>query len=222
MNISAPCVAVILSGCGFQDGCEIHEAVCTLLALDQQGAKVQCFAPDVEQARVVNHLSNDEVNENRNVLIESARIARGSVQPLSAFDANEFDALVIPGGLGAALNLSNFAALREHCTIQQDVANAVTSMYQAGKPIGAMCIAPVILAKLIPGARLTIGQNATFAQACQNMWAEHRNASEGEVVVDTAKRLVSTPCYMLEASISQIYISAQSLTQELLKMVRQQ
>ncbi|MDO4770146.1 MAG: isoprenoid biosynthesis glyoxalase ElbB [Brachymonas sp.] len=222
MNISAPCVAVILSGCGFQDGSEIHEAVCTLLALDQQGAKVQCFAPDVEQARVVNHLSNDEVNESRNVLIESARIARGAVQPLSAFDASEFDALVIPGGLGAALNLSNFAALREHCTIQQDVANAVTSMHQAGKPIGAMCIAPVILAKLIPGARLTIGQNATFAQACQNMWAEHRNASEGEVVVDTAKRLVSTPCYMLEASISQIYISAQSLTQELLKMVRQQ
>lgn len=219
MNPSAPLrVAVILSGCGFQDGSEIHEAVCTLLALDQQGAQVQCFAPDIKQLRVTNHCTGAATDESRNVLIESARIARGAIQPLSAFDANEFDALVMPGGFGAALNLSDFAIRGAQCNIQPDVAKAVNSMHQARKPIGALCIAPVILAKLIPGARVTIGQDADTAQTCCEMGAEHRTCSHGEVAIDTGKRLVTTPCYMLNARISQIYDGAQALVRELLKM----
>ena len=118
---SSPKVAVVLSGCGFQDGSEIHEAVCTLLALDQQGASYQCFAPDMAQARVVNHLTGSEVHDARNVLVESARIARGAIQPLADFDASRFDALVMPGGFGAALNLSDFAQAGAHCSVQKDM-----------------------------------------------------------------------------------------------------
>ena len=211
-------VAVILSGCGFQDGSEIHEAVCTLLALDQQGAQVQCFAPDIKQLRVTDHCTGAATGESRNVLVESARIARGAIQPLSAFDASEFDALVMPGGFGAALNLSDFAIRGAQCNIQPNVAKAVSSMHQARKPIGALCIAPVILAKLIPGAHITIGQDADTAQTCCEMGAEHQTCSHGEVAVDIGKRLVTTPCYMLDARISQIYDGAQALVRELLKM----
>ena len=216
---SAPLhVAVILSGCGFQDGSEIHEAVCTLLALDQQGAHYQCFAPDMAQARVANHYSGSTADESRNVLVESARIARGAIQPLSAFDASHFHALVMPGGFGAALNLSDFATAGAQCSVQPDVARAVTSMHQAGKPIGALCIAPVILARLIPGARITIGQDADTAQACEALGAKHHNTTHGEVVVDEDNRLVTTPCYMLDARISQIYAGAQALVHEVLRM----
>lgn len=216
---SAPLqVAVILSGCGFQDGSEIHEAVSTLLALDQQGAQYQCFAPDMAQARVADHYRGNTADESRNVLVESARIARGAIQPLSAFDAGNFHALVMPGGFGAALNLSNFATAGTQCSVQPDVARAVTSMHQAGKPIGALCIAPVILARLIPGACITIGQDADTAQACEALGAKHRNTNHGEVVVDEPNRLVTTPCYMLDARISQIYAGAQALVRELLRM----
>lgn len=215
---SSPKVAVVLSGCGFQDGSEIHEAVCTLLALDQQGAHYQCFAPDIAQARVVNHLTGSEVPDARNVLVESARIARGAIQPLAAFDASRFDALVMPGGFGAAINLSDFAQAGAQCSVQKDVARAVAAMHQAGKPIGALCIAPVILARLLPGARLTIGKDADTANACRQMGAIHQDTGHGEVAVDMQNRLVTTPCYMLDARISQIFEDAQILVRELLKM----
>ena len=222
MTMSKPLsVAVILSGCGFQDGSEIHEAVCTLLALDQQGAHYQCFAPDMAQARVMNHYAQAEApTETRNVLVESARIARGNIQPLANFQAEQFDALVMPGGFGAALNLSNFATAGAQCAVQADVARAVSSMHQVGKPIGALCIAPVILARLIPGARITIGQDAATAAACQTMGAQHSNTGHGEVTVDADNRLVTTPCYMLDSRISQIHDGAQALVRELLKMAR--
>ncbi|MDO5653607.1 MAG: isoprenoid biosynthesis glyoxalase ElbB [Brachymonas sp.] len=218
---TSPKIAVILSGCGFQDGSEIHEAVCALLALDQQGAQYQCFAPDVPQARVMNHLKGEEANETRNVLVESARIARGNIQPLSALDTAQFDALVMPGGFGAALNLSDFAKAGAQCTVQPDVEKAVKAMHAAGKPIGALCIAPVILARLLPGTRLTIGSDADTASACTAMGAEHQNTDHGEIAVDAKNRIVTTPCYMLEARISQIYDGAQALVKELLKMVRE-
>lgn len=214
-------VAVILSGCGFQDGSEIHEAVCTLLALDQQGATYQCFAPDVAQNRVSNHYSMAQAeDETRNVLVESARIARGNIRPLADLQVQDFDALVIPGGFGAALNLSSFAVQGAQCIVQADVECAVNGMRQAGKPIGALCIAPVILAKLVPNASVTIGNDADIAAACQAMGAKHQNTAHGEVVVDEANRLVSTPCYMLESGISQIYDGATALVRELLRMAR--
>ena len=215
---SSPKVAVVLSGCGFQDGSEIHEAVCTLLALDQQGAHYQCFAPDMAQARVVDHLTGSEIPDTRNVLVESARIARGAIQPLADFDASRFDALVMPGGFGAALNLSDFAQAGAQCSVQKDMAHAVATMHQAGKPIGALCIAPVILARLLPGARLTIGKDAETADACRKMGAIHQDTGHGQVAVDRQNRLVTTPCYMLDARISQIFEDAQILVRELLKI----
>lgn len=212
-------VAVLLSGCGFQDGAEIHESVCTLLALSQRGAAVQCFAPDMEQACVVNHFTGEaEAGARRNVLVESARIARGVVAPLADFDAAQYDALILPGGFGAALNLSDFASRGADCTVQSDVARAITSMHQQGKPIGALCIAPVLLARLLPGVQLTIGSDSATASAVQDMGAQHHSTQARQIVVDAAHRLVSTPCYMLDSSLADIFAGADALVAEVLRM----
>ncbi|MFP4387110.1 MAG: isoprenoid biosynthesis glyoxalase ElbB, partial [Alphaproteobacteria bacterium] len=141
-------VAVILSGCGVYDGSEIHEATLSLLALDQAGAHVQCFAPDMEQMHVINHISGEETEEKRNVLVESARIARGKIKPLTEFTADSYDAVLLPGGFGAAKNLCDFAVLGAECAVNEQAAEALRSMHKKGKPIAALCIAPVILAKL--------------------------------------------------------------------------
>ena len=220
--MSAPCpqVAVILSGCGHQDGSEIHEAVCTLLALDQQGAAYQCFAPDVAQTRVANHCTGKDMPETRHVLVESARIARGAIAPLSALNAANFDALILPGGYGAALNLSDFAQKGAQCTVLPEVAQAITRMHAAGKPIGALCIAPVIVSKLLPGVLLTIGSDADTAHAVQQLGSRHQNTTHGEIVVDAHMRVVTTPCYMLDARISQVYDGAQALVAAVLDMVK--
>ena len=210
--------AVILSGCGHQDGAEIHEATLTLLAIHTHGAEFICYAPDIKQHHVLNHITGQEMNEQRNVLIESARIARGKIAALATFDAGSVDGLVIPGGFGAAKNLSSYAFDGAKCSVNADVAKAIKAVYAAGKPIGALCIAPVILARLIPGARITIGQDADTAQACEALGAKHHNTTHGEVVVDEDNRLVTTPCYMLDARISQIYAGAQALVHEVLCM----
>lgn len=211
-------IAVILSGCGFQDGAEIQEAVMTLLALDQQGADYQCFAPDVEQFKVQNHLTGEQVSETRNVLVESARISRGEIKALSEFNADDFDALVMPGGFGAALNLSSFAIDGPACSVNSEVENAVRSTHDAKKPIGALCIAPVILAKLIPNANLTIGSDAGVAEAVESLGASHSNTTHGEVIIDPANKLVTTPCYMLDAKVSDIYKGADALVREVLTL----
>lgn len=204
-------VAVVLSGCGFQDGSEIHESVLTLLALDQQGAEYSCFAPDINQTKVQNHYQQQIMDEPRNVLVESARIARGDIQSLAQFDGNNFDAIIFPGGFGAASNLSSFATDGPDCQINSDVEQAIRSMHGAGKVIGALCIAPVLLAKLLPGAELTIGQDEGVANAIIKMGASHSETSHGEIVIDEINNLVTTPCYMLDASISDIYVGATKL-----------
>ncbi len=214
----AKSIAVILSGCGFQDGAEIQESVMTLLALDLQGVSYQCFAPDIEQLKVQNHLTGEAVSESRNVLVESARIARGDIKTLSEFEVENFDALVMPGGFGAALNLSTFAIGGAACTINSDVEAAVRTTYAAKKPIGALCIAPVILAKLIPNASLTIGNDTDVAKALESMGANHSNSNHGEVLVDPINKLVTTPCYMLDAKVSDIYRGANALVRELITL----
>lgn len=213
-------VAVVLSGCGFQDGAEIHESVCTLLALSQRGASVQCFAPDMAQARVVNHYTGEPEQgaAARNVLVEAARIARGNIVALADFDAAQHDALILPGGFGAALNLSDFAHSGAQCTVQPDVARAITTMHQQGKPIGALCIAPVLLARLLPGACLTIGHDSATASAVQGMGAQHQSTQARQIVVDAAHKLVSTPCYMLDSSLADIFAGADALVAEVLRM----
>lgn len=212
-------VAVILSGCGVYDGAEIHESVLALLALDRQGAEYQCFAPDIAQHHVINHLTGDEMPESRNVLIESARIARGNIKPLNEFDAAAFNALLLPGGFGAAKNLSTLAFDGPNCTVNADVSNAVNAMANAGKPIGALCIAPAVLAKILKGAKVTIGSDEGTIGAIETMGGAHQRTTHAEVVVDEQRKLVTSPCYMLDASISQIAEGADNTVRELLKLM---
>lgn len=217
-------IAVILAGCGVYDGSEIHEAVCTLLAISRAGAEAVCYAPDIAQAHVVNHLTGEEAPETRNVLVEAARIARGKIQPLAAFDAGSVDALVIPGGFGAAKNLCDFAFKGPDCTVDPALVAAVAAMRAAGKPIGALCIAPAILARLLgsQGVELTIGNDAETAGALESLGARHRITKAGEVVVDETLRVVTSPCYMLESTLAEIADGAENTVKSLLALIRQQ
>lgn len=217
---AAPKVAVVLSGCGVFDGAEIHESVCTLLSLDRHGASYQCFAPDVDQAHVINHLKGEVAEgESRNVLVEAARIARGNVLPLSEYNVENFDALVFPGGFGAAKNLSTFAFDGAECTVNSDVERAVKDTVAASKPIAALCIAPAFIAKLLDGVEVTIGQDEGTANAISAMGAKHAATGHGGVVIDPKYKLVTAPCYMLESTISQIADGANAAIEALLAIV---
>jgi enhancing lycopene biosynthesis protein 2 len=213
-------VAVVVSGCGVFDGAEIHESVLALLALDRQGAAYQCFAPDIDQFHVINHISGDEMDESRNVLIESARIARGQIKALREFDAGAFDALLLPGGFGVAKNLSNLAFEGPECVVNADLQHAVTAMVGAGKPIGALCISPAVIARILSGARVTIGEDPATAGAIKAMGGIHQKTSHAEIVIDEHLKLVTSPCYMLDASISQIADGTENAVQALLELTR--
>ncbi len=211
--------AVILAGCGSKDGAEIHEATLTLLAIQKNGAMYEIFAPDIPQHHVINHLTNQEMRETRNVLIESARIARGKIKALSQFRANDFDALILPGGFGVAKNLCDFAFKGEACTVNPEVEKAMKAMAGQGKPIGALCIAPVMLAKVFGDVELTIGQDRGTAAAVEKMGARHVASKHGEVVIDRKGKLFTTPCYMLDASIAQIAEGADNIVKAMLKSI---
>ncbi|MBC7908261.1 MAG: isoprenoid biosynthesis glyoxalase ElbB [Rhodospirillaceae bacterium] len=217
--MTKPSFAVVLSGCGVNDGAEIHEAVLTLLSIDRAGGSYQCFAPDIAQRDVINHLTGQEVSAPRNVLVESARIARGKIKALSAFDASQFDTLILPGGFGAAKNLCSFALDGPECSVNVDVERAVKAMRAQGKPIGALCIAPVVLARVLGDVTVTIGTDAGTAAAIEQMGAHHVNKSHGEIVVDQAARVVTAACYMLDATIGQVADGADAVVRELVKMV---
>jgi enhancing lycopene biosynthesis protein 2 len=218
-----PKVGVVLSGCGVYDGAEIHEAVLTLLALDRAGAEAVCLAPDVAQRHVVNHLTGQPADgETRNVLVEAARIARGKVKSLSGFDPSALDALVLPGGFGAAKNLCDFAFRGADCEVHPEVARVVGAVHAAGKPVGALCIAPVLLAKLLGSEKpkLTIGSDPGTAAAIGKMGGEHVSCGGGKAVVDEKKRIVTTPAYMLDSPISEVSAGIEKLVAELLGMLR--
>ena len=211
--------AVVLSGCGVFDGAEIHEATLTLLAIAQQGASYEIFAPDIDQYHVINHLTHKEMAEKRNVLVESARIARGKISPLSRFDARNFDAIIFPGGFGAAKNLSTVAFDGPNAKVNSDVTVAVRTMHKAGKPIGALCIAPAVIARILGHVEVTIGNDPGTAGAIEQMGGKHIRATHGEVVVDKANKVFTTPCYMLDATIVQIYEGASNIVREVLKSI---
>jgi enhancing lycopene biosynthesis protein 2 len=211
-------IAVVLSGNGVFDGAEIHESVLTLLAIAKAGASYQVFAPDMEQYHVINHITGEPMDEKRNVLIEAARIARGNILPLDQYKPADYDALIMPGGFGAAKNLSSFAFDGANCMVNKSVEVALKSTHEAGKPIGALCIAPVILARLFKDARVTIGGDEGTAAAIGEMGGVHEVTSHGEVVVDTALKLATTPCYMLDANVQQIAEGAENVVEALLKM----
>lgn len=211
--------AVVLSGCGVFDGAEIHEATLSLLAIARNGCSYEIFAPDRNQHHVINHITGEEMNETRNVLVESARIARGNIRKLQEFQASEFDALLFPGGFGAAKNLSSWAFDGAEANILPEVEEAILSMTALKKPVGAMCISPVILAKVLGKVHLTIGNDESTIDAMESLGSSHVYTTHGEVVVDPDHNLVSTPCYMLDATIDQIAEGADNIVDALLKMM---
>jgi enhancing lycopene biosynthesis protein 2 len=198
-------IGVVLSGCGMRDGSEIHEAVLTLLAIDRNGAEAVCMAPDMEVPEV-NHLAMQETGAKRNVLVESARIARGNIRNIKDVKPAELDAVIFPGGFGAAKNLCDFAAKGADAVIQPEVARLVRDMAKAKKPIGAICIAPALIAAILGkefAPSLTIGNDAGTAAAINQTGSKHVECPVTEFVVDRENKVVSTPAYMLATRISE-------------------
>ena len=215
-------VGVVLSGCGVYDGSEIHEAVITLLALDRAGAEVICMAPDIDQLHVVNHLTGEVAEgESRNVLVESARIARGNIVDIKGVTAADFDALILPGGFGAAKNLCDFAVNGPDCSVNPDVARLLKETVQAKKPLGAVCIAPALLAKVLGDVApsLTIGSDAGTAEAMQKMGASHVDCPVRETVVDRDNKIVTSPAYMLAGRINEAADGIEKTVKTLLSML---
>ena len=216
-------VGVVISGCGYLDGAEIQEAVLTALYLEQEGADVTWAAPDV-QAPVFDHLTGEPVQgETRRVLVESARIARGDIVPVEKLRARDLDALVLPGGYGAAKNLCNFAEKGPSCTVHPGVETLVREVHAAGKPIGALCIAPALIAKVLGAEHptLTIGDDANTARGLEACGAKHERREVDEVTVDRKLRIVSTPAYMLGPRVSDIAKGIAGLCKEVVAMARQ-
>jgi enhancing lycopene biosynthesis protein 2 len=214
-------IGVVLSGCGVYDGSEIHEAVITLLALDRRGVEAVICAPDVEQMHVVNHLTGEvEVGKSRNVLVESARIARGKVRDLAQVTAAELDGLILPGGFGAAKNLCDFAVKGKDCQVNPELARLVRELHAQGKPIAAVCIAPALLARVLgrESPALTIGTDAGTAAALRAMGAEHVDCPVGETVVDREHKLISSPAYMLATRISEAAAGIEKAVAALVEM----
>lgn len=212
-------IAVVLSGCGVFDGAEIHESVLTLLAIQRAGAAYQCFAPDVVQHHVINHMNGNEMDETRNVLIESSRIARGDIKPLSDYDVADYDALMLPGGFGAAKNLSTFAFDGADCSVNGDVEAALKSTRAAEKPIGALCITPAVLAKVFGDVIVTIGQDEGTAGAIQSLGCTHETSDHGEIIVDANAKIVTSPCYMLDANIAEIADGAEACVNKVMSLI---
>lgn len=217
-------VAVILSGSGVKDGSEIHESVLLLYALDKADATVQCLAPNKAQTTVTNHISGAAASDSRNVMVEAARIARGNIKDIAEADPTEYDAVILPGGFGAALNLCDYAQKQDHCEVDPGVRKFLVGMNRLGKPIGGICIAPVILAKCLGtnGApRLTIGTDPTTANHIEAMGAEHISCPVDDVVIDSEQKIVTTPAYMLAHRLVEVSGGIHKLVHEVLKLAQQ-
>lgn len=222
----APKFAVVLSGCGVFDGTEIHEAVCTMLAIEQSGCTYRCFAPNTWQARTIDHFTGNAVaiagdEDNRNVLAESARICRGNIKDLAEFKASDYDAIIFPGGFGAALNWSDFAITAAECEINVEIRRAIEESFEAGIVIGAMCIAPTVIARVLGrhGIAVTVGNDANIASGLKKMGAEPQNCEVTGVCVDTEHKIVTTPCYMLAKSLKDVAEGTRNLVDEILELI---
>lgn len=226
-----PLIGVLLSGCGVFDGSEIHEATLTLLELQRKHATAICIAPNINQHHVINHLDGAETHETRNVLVESARIARGNVVDVGSVDVSSFDALVIPGGFGAAKNLTTWAIDGPDSTIQPDVAKLILDMVRAGKPVAGFCMGPVVIAKALENSdihpHLTVGTTdeaspydiAAIHQGMEQIGAHTHLNSIREITVDASNNIVSAPCYMMEATIAEVHDNIKSAIHALLAML---
>lgn len=212
-------IAVILSGCGVYDGAEVNEAVLSLLHIAKAGAEYQCFAPDIMQMHTINHLNGDEMTPNRNVLVEAARIARGDIKPVTELNEADFDALILPGGFGAAKNLSDFAVSGANAQLQADVLIACKAFSEVKKPAGYMCIAPALIPLIYSASpKVTIGNDSDTAGAINALGAEHVDCAVSEIIIDPKHKLVTTPAYMLAESILEADAGIEKLVTTVLKM----
>ena len=215
-------VGVLFSGCGVMDGSEIQEAVITLLALDKEGMEYICIAPNKEQTQVINHLTNQPQNEKRNILIESARIARGNIRDIKNIKADEIDALIMPGGFGAACNLSSFAKDGANAQIMPEVENLLKELHKLKKPIGAICIAPNIIAKVFgkEAVEVTIGTDKNTASTLEQMGAKHINKNADDIVIDTKNLIVTTPAYMLAKGPKEVEAGVTKLVKAIIELIK--
>lgn len=213
-------VAVILAGCGTIDGSEINETVTLLLALDQHDIKYQTFAPDENQFEVCNHVTGQRTNEKRNMMVEAARIVRGKILPLSRFNANDFDALLFPGGSGAAKNIFTYAHDGINFKVNKEVEKAIKDIHAQGKPIGAMCIAPLMVAKVLGNVNVTMGSgNCRQAKELPIIGCKHTETTHGGVAIDKENKIYSTPCFMLDASLKDVYQGAWNLVEAMITSI---
>jgi len=218
-----PRVGVVLAGCGAQDGSEIHESVLTLLSLDRKGAKVKIMAPEIDQFHVVNHLSNHKMDATRNILSEAARIARGNILPIRSINNNDLDALIFPGGTGMAKNIFNYAIKGPDFTVLEDVESLTRYMIQKNKPIGAICIAPVMIAKILQNldrkGKVTGGFNEQILTDIESMGMITEKVNATEIVIDYENKIVSTPAYVEANSIKEVSEGIEKLVDAVLSMV---
>ncbi len=212
-------IAVILAGCGNRDGSETHETLSVLLAIDKRGIEYQCFAPNGD-FEVFNHIEGKKSGEKRHLITEASRLCRGNIKALSMYKAEDYDALIIPGGMGAAQNLSNYAFVGKDIIVNQEVEKAILETYSANKPIGALCIAPMLLAKVLgdKNPTLTLGNDCPAAQDAISLGCNHQICKSNEVAVDVKHKIVTTPAYMVATHISEIFEGSDNLVEQICKL----
>ncbi|MEK6703509.1 MAG: isoprenoid biosynthesis glyoxalase ElbB [Planctomycetota bacterium] len=216
--------AVILAGCGRADGSEVQESVSVLIHCARVGLTARCFAPDQPQADVINHATGKPAQESRNLLVEAARISRGEISPITQLHARDFDALIFPGGFGAAKNLCNFASKGALCDVHPEVVRVIGEFKAQAKPTGFICIAPVIAARTLGtsgGCELTIGSDPDTARAIEAMGGTHVNTPTTACHVDKKHRVVSTPAYMGDATPFEIFTGIGKLVEEVARMAKE-
>ncbi len=213
-------IAVILAGCGNRDGSETHETLSVLLAMDKRDMQYQCFAPQGEFS-VYNHIEGTESGEKRNLMIEASRLCRGAIKPLNEYRVEDFDALVMPGGMGAAQNWSTFAYKGENMEVNAEIEKAVKQTYEAKKPIAAMCIAPMVLAKVLGENHiaLTLGGKCDAADCAEKFGCRHIECASHEVAVDKENKILTTPAYMVATRISEIFVGGDNLIEKLQELL---
>ena len=216
-------VGVLLSGCGVNDGAEIHESVLTMLFLDKAGVEMILMAPNIDQMHVINHYTGQEMEEYRNVLVESSRIARGEIKDMAEVSGNDLDALIIPGGFGVAKNLCDYAMAGPECSVNPDVYRLIAELRLMNKPIGAICIAPVMMAKILgeqeESANMTIGYDETTSTDIISMGSKHVDCPATEMIIDEDKKIVTTPAYMEAKSIKEAADGIEQLIKQVLSMI---
>lgn len=216
-------VGVLLAGCGHRDGAEIHEATCTLIALDKAGCQIVGIAPDLNQLQVTNHIDGSPMGGARNIMVEAARIMRGNIRSAAEVNIGDLDALIIPGGFGAALNFCNYGLAGRNCGIDNSVKGLILGCVKAKKPLGAVCISPIVVAKALEGTgikvTLTIGSDSNVAADIEYFGAKHEKCKVDDVVIDRANKVVTTPAYMLATRVGEVEAGVTKLVNEVLNMI---